>query len=69
MSGIMLGLCALFAAYCADLLASHWGFDGQSHARLAASQVRYAKKRKISSKPNGQLISRSPARSTGIRVP
>lgn len=62
MSGLMLGLCALFAAYLADLLASHWGLDDPPSRA-------YESKRKMSSRLNGQPISRSPARSTGIRVP
>lgn len=66
MSGILFGLTALFAAYIADLLAAHWGFHGRGPLP-AARGARQSRRRRISSKPNGQPISRSALRRTGMR--
>lgn len=76
MSGILFGLTALIAAYLADLLATHWGFDGQGLERWQQALARRqpSTKRSTSSRLNGQLASRSTpsrltARKTGMRSP
>lgn len=63
MSGILLGLTALVAAYLADLVATHWGFDGNR----APTQPSTSRNR--SSRPKGQFNSRVPTRRTGMRSP
>ena len=73
MSGIIFALTVLFAAYFADLLASHWGFPGTGLERMSAD-VPVRAKRRMSSKPKGQPSSQgSPLlvryRRTGMRVP
>lgn len=76
MSGILFGLTALIAAYLADLLATHWGFDGQGLERWQQALARRqpSSKRSTSSRLKGQLASRSTpapltARKTGMRSP
>lgn len=63
MSSLLCGLTLLVAAYLADLMADHWGFRGQTSMPARQASTR----RRISSRPNGQPTSRSPARRTGMR--
>ena len=68
MSGILFGIAVFVSAYIADLLASHWGFNGNTRAATAPQRQR-ATKRITSSRLKGHASSASPARRTGIRSP